>query len=206
MAEFYKKKYKIDFEYLGETEEQFTSVYGVTRSRINSSNQREIKISLNPLMMKDDLDLKLGTLRHEIEHAIDKYQAPGFKSIKFQKKDIADMTFGEAIEDMTKGHFSKYPDVNFEISYIINDKINNMLKDGKINSETVELLDLQLPKNTGTEDIVAFSNMIDSVKGIKDPGKKIAELRKSLVSMLSGKMIYQKYFGKLKTLDKLHHL
>lgn len=206
MAEFYKKKYKIDFEYLGETEEQFTSVYGVTRSRINSSNQREIKISLNPLMMKDDLDLKLGTLRHEIEHAIDKYQAPGFKSIKFQKKDIADMTFGEAIEDMTKGHFSKYPDVNFEISYIINDKINNMLKDGKINSETVELLDLQLPKNTGTEDIVAFSNMIDSVKGIKDPGKKIAELRKSFSKYAKWKNDIPEIFWKAKDVGQASSL
>ena len=206
MVEFYKKKYKIDFEYLGETEKQFMSAYGVTRSRVNSNNQIEIKISLNPTKVKDDLDLKLGTLRHEIEHAIDKYQAPGFESAVYRKKDITDKTFGEVIEDMTKGHFSKYPDVNFEISYIINDKINNMLKDGKINSETVELLDLQLPKNTGAEDIAAFSNMIDSVKGIKDPGKKIAELRKSFSKYAKWKNDIPEIFWKAKDVGQASSL
>lgn len=179
MAEFYKNKYGIDF--ILKKFNNSDGSQGTTKiKRIKGTNELADKIEISINENITDLDTQLGVLRHEIQHVIDFYKKPEFRSTPFSKfRVLSKDEIGVKLNELGAGHFADFPEEYFELSYLIKNKLDNLIKGEKLDDEIVEVLKLELPKVRGKEDIEVYKPMLEMAQAEKDTAKAVAELRKS---------------------------
>lgn len=200
MAELYRKKYGIDFSL--KKINNSDGLQGTTKiKRIKGTNELadKIEISINENIV--DLDTQLGVLRHEIQHVMDFYKKPEFRSTPFSKfRVLSKDEIGVKLNELGAGHFADFPDEYFELSYIIKNKLDNLIKGEKLNDEIVEVLKLEVPKIIEENDIEALKEIVQEVvQNTDDVSKSLAELRRRFSNYTTMKnkinQIFDKYPG-----------
>lgn len=140
--------------------------------RVNSDKDFVIQVAKN---LKGDR--VYGAIRHEFEHMRDFLSDSNFVP-KDPKLEMA-KTIKETINKGYGGHFKKYGDMAFEYSYIIHNRLNNLInKNGELNIETAKTFGLDIPEVMDTKTKQAYKNIIQEAKKINDPKKQLEFLRR----------------------------
>lgn len=191
MINSYQIGYDIDFSYKGK---KTMDSLGETRI-INKDGRRVVEVYLSDKI--NDLDTELGVMRHEIQHIIDLYQNPDFKSKAFSYIDgMEDSTIEEVLNKVGSGHFAGFDDTYFEISYILRNQMDNLVRDGKIDDEVAEILKLEIPKNADSLDAKVTESIVKGAMAENDPAVAIAKLRKELSTYTKWKKdLYDIFFN-----------
>lgn len=169
----YMLNYGRKIEYVGQ---KTMDSLGETRLIINADGEKVIQVALSDKIK--DLDTQIGVLRHEFQHVKDLLENPDFESKAFDDviKVKGDITIGELMNQIGKGHFAGFDDISFEVSYIVKNQIDNLVKDGKIDEEVLKVLKLEVPEKIETTDIKFMEEIIESTK--QDPAEEqLAKLR-----------------------------
>lgn len=206
MADFYKKRYGINFKFKG-----FTDLKGakgetiIRKARGTNELIGDIEIFISNNI--PDLETQLGVMRHELQHVFDFYKNPEFKSQPFFTPVIfANSEVGDRLNRLGRGHFADFPEEYFELSYLIKNKLDNLINGEKLDNEIVEVLKLELPKTVGKEDIEIYKSMLKAAKTESDPAKAVAELRKSFSKYAKWKNDIPEIFWKAKDVGQASSL
>ena len=198
---FYKNKYGVDFstEYVDDfvTSPDRLAELNILEDTI--TGQRKYVININSMI--EDEDLEIGALRHELEHLRDFIEDENFNSKN--PEFIEGETIGESINNSYRGHFKNYQDGSFEISYILNDEINNILDSkGKPNMKVIRNLGLDIPKALDQEGMEHIGKLVENSKEMtpeerlkylrRETSKYFSLKRKIKSALLTGKKPYQK--------------
>ncbi len=200
-AFFYKSKYGIDFE----IRKAKSFAQGVDRLAElvvgeTPDGQRKYIVYIGG-GIKDE-DIKIGALRHELEHLRD------FLSDEEFSPRTPEYTPGSNIEETIKetyrGHFKNYGDNSFELSYIINNEMANILNEAGIpNMKVIRNLGLDIPKELDKESVEALKGIIEKSAKETDPAKRIETLQKETSKFFSLKRKYENIiFSELKKEQK----
>lgn len=164
MEKLYKEKYKIDFEVV-EVPAFLQGEGRIAELGIFKEDDNGIKYVVQVLKDIKDEDLRMGAVRHELEHLRDYVKDPDFipRTPKLEKK----ANIGETIEGGYAGHFEQYPDNSFEYSYILNNEIENIMKDEKPNLTVIRRLGLDIPDVMDEEGKKFVKNIIKETEGME---------------------------------------
>ena len=173
MLDFYKFKYNIDFEFVGAKKIQHL---GETIIKKNKDGSRILQVAISDKIK--DLDTQIGVLRHEIQHILDLYNTPEFRSKEFNPvvMDSA-KPIEEVLKGINRGHFADYSDDYFELSYIIKNAMDNLVDGDKLNPEFVEVLKLDIPKVIDKDDVSAVKKIIKETGNEIDVSERLAKLK-----------------------------
>lgn len=178
MIEYYKVKKGIDFEL--EIIPKKLGMLGETKL-YSTAEGNKVKIVLTQETMQD-MDLAMGILRHEIEHATDFIKKPDFNGRPYHwLTPEKDMTVADYFNASTGGHFSTDNNSMYELNYIAANMMNNMVYEGKLNKEVVKRLGFDMiPENPTVEDLKLVSKAIEKSKAEVDQVKRLAQLKREL--------------------------
>lgn len=175
--DYYKKKYNINFEFI----EAPRSPEELGRTRIITENGKlkEVKLFISKDIM-DDPDLAFATLRHEIEHIIDYYKNPEFKSKPYKWSGEKDISYADFFDKSTGKHFSTDAGTMYELNYIANYEMDNILTGGKVNKIAVQNLNLNMiPDDLDAGDMKVIQEVIEDGKG-EEAAKRLKKLKTQL--------------------------
>ena len=181
MLEGYKKVYGIDFEFKKVKSFSDDVTLGRASKWTKQSTGEIVKIELAMLDGIDDLDLQLGVARHEIQHILDYYKHPEFQASYRTSKPIKDgETIIEFFDEFGKGHFFGHENDWWEVSYLANHVINDLLDSGKINKTSAKTLGLDMiPDKLDSNDIKFIQKTIEEGKG-EEAAKRLKTLKTQL--------------------------
>ena len=183
MLEGYKKAYGIDFEFKKVKSFSDDVTLGRASKWTKQSTGEIVKIELAMLDSIDDLDLQLGVARHEIQHILDYYKHPEFQASYRTSKPIKDgETIIEFFDEFGKGHFFGHENDWWEVSYLANHVINDLLDSGKINKTSAKTLGLDMiPDKLDSNDIKFIQKTIEDGKG-EEAAKRLKKLKTQLTN------------------------
>lgn len=142
--------------------------------RVNSDKDFVIQVAKNVRG-----DKVYGAVRHEFEHMRDFLTDSNFIP-KDPKLEMA-KTIKETINKGYGGHFKKYGDMAFEYSYIIHNRLNNLVnKNGELDIETARTFGLDIPEVIDSKTKQAYKSIIQEAKKIDNPKKQLEFLRKEV--------------------------
>ena len=156
---FYKNKYGIDFVVTkGKLKD---GRLGETNIFQAEDGTRKFVVTISSDVT--DKDVEIGVLRHEIEHLRDFVSDENFVSKAPEFEEGANI--GETMDKTYKGHFKNYPDSSFELSYILNDEMENILNDAGVpNMKVIKNLGLDIPNQISKEDVTFINKATAEAK------------------------------------------
>lgn len=178
MLEYYKNKKGINFEL--EIIPKKEGMLGETKLYATADGNK-VKISITKEAM-EDLDLALGILRHEIEHATDFIKNPDFDGRPYHwLTPEKDMTIADYFNASTGGHFSTDNNSMYELNYIAANLMNNIVHKGKLNKEVIKRLGFDMiPENPTDFELKMIQSAVAEGQGEADAIKRLAKLKKDL--------------------------
>lgn len=178
MIDYYKTKKGIDFEL--EIIPQKLGMLGETKL-YSTVEGNKVKIVLTQETMQD-MDLAMGILRHEIEHATDFIKKPDFDGRPYHwLTSEKDMTVADYFNASTGGHFSSDNNSMYELNYIAANMMNNMVYEGKLNKEVVKRLGFDMiPENPTDLELKMIETAVKEGAKETDALKRLAKLEKDL--------------------------
>lgn len=205
MAIKYKEIYSMDFEFVGFKK---MASLGETNLIQKSDGKKVIQVAINETVK--DADTQLGILRHEIQHVIDLYKNPDFISKPISDIEVGkDVNLGEVLKKVGKKHFADFPEEYFEVSYIIKNEIDDMVKKleaGENADIILKRLGLDIPNVRTKEDNIVMGEMAKIASKETDPAKAVAELRKSFSKYSKWKNDIPEIFWKAKDVGQASSL
>lgn len=190
--EFYRNKYKVNFE----VRKASNFEQGVNRlSQLvigeTPDGQRKYVIYISA-GIKDE-DLKIGALRHEVEHLRDFIKDENFYSK--EPKFVQGETIGDTINETYRGHFKEYGDNSFEYSYIVNDEMRKILDDvGVPNMKVIRNLGLDIPEKLDEAGKEGLEKILTKAAEEPDLAKRLEYVRKETDRLFSLKRKYENVF------------
>lgn len=178
MIDYYKSKKGIDFEL--QIAPKKLGMLGETKLYATDKGNKVV-ITLTQEAMQD-MDLAMGILRHEIEHATDFIKNPDFDGRPYHwLTPEKDMTVADYFNASTGGHFSTDNGSMYELNYIAANLMNDMVHDGKLNKEVVKRLGFDMiPDNPTAKDLELVSQAVEKSKAEQDSVKRLASLKREL--------------------------
>lgn len=178
MIEYYKVKKGIDFEL--EIIPKKLGMLGETKL-YSTAEGNKVKIVLTQETMQD-MDLAMGILRHEIEHATDFIKKPDFNGRPYHwLTPEKDMTVADYFNASTGGHFSTDNNSMYELNYIAANMMNNMVYEGKLNKEVVKRLGFDMiPENPTDFELKMIETAVKEGANETDALKRLVKLEKDL--------------------------
>lgn len=178
VIDYYKNKKGIDFEV--EIIPKREGMLGETKLYATAEGNK-VKISITK-EAAEDLDLAIGILRHEIEHATDFIKNPDFEGKPYHwATPEKDMTVADYFNASTGGHFSTDNGSMYELNYIAANLMNDMIHNGKLNKEVVKRLGFDMiPDNPTAKDLELISQAVEKSKAEQDSVKRLAKLKREL--------------------------
>lgn len=175
--DYYKKKYNIDFEFVKSSDGP--GELGKARIITENGKLKGVKLFISNDVL-NDTDLAFATLRHEIEHIVDYYKNPEFKSKPYKWTTKKDISYADFFDKSTGKHFSTDAGSMYELNYIANYEMDNILTGGKINKTVVKDLNLDMiPNDLGKGDIEFIKQAVEDGKG-EEAAKRLKKLKTQL--------------------------
>lgn len=189
---FYKSKYGIDLEVRkAKTFQQGADRLAELAIGETPEGQRKYVVYIASGIKNEEL--KIGALRHEIEHLRDFIADESFypRTPEYTPGE----NIAETIKETYRGHFKNYGDNSFELSYIINDEMANILNEAGIpNMRVIRNLGLDIPQNLDEAGKEALKEIIEISSKETDLGKRLEILRKETDKFFSLKRQYENIF------------
>lgn len=175
--DFYKNKYNIEFEFIKKP--YSPGELGRVKIYTDNNGLKTIRLFLSGEIM-DDLDLSLAALRHEVEHVIDYYKNPEFESKPYKWSTEEEISYTDFFDQSTGGHFSTDAGTMYELNYIANYEMDNILTGNEVNKVAVKSLGLNMiPDELDAGDVKVIKEAIIDGKG-EDPAKRLKKLKTQL--------------------------
>lgn len=188
LPKFYKNKYGIEFD--------IKRVDSISSGRLGEVVIDNGKYTINIPKGTTDEDVIFGILRHEIEHILDDKNSPDFnpKKFKFNRKNSKDLA--EALNKSYGGHFKKYDNKMFELSYIINDELESVFGKELPDIQGARVLGFDIPEGAGKEYSEFMKDVVKETANEKNAIKRLQELKKRSDQYFQFKRQAQRIFNK----------